>query len=122
MVKIGNRLVLKLRMLTNGKIKQSENDMNKEEISEMKRQYDEMMFGRWGFVSRDEYDEMKKKAEELAEENARLKQNKAYTENPLQVLTDYLKRIDKLESKVAKLEVELAKTQSDVRSVGYPQW
>lgn len=95
--------------------------MNKEENSEMMERYHEMMFGRWGLVSRDEYDEMKKKAEELAEENARLKQNKAYTENPLQVLTDYLKRIDKLESKVAKLEVELAKTQSDVRSVGYPQ-
>lgn len=96
--------------------------MNKEEISEMKRQYDEMMFGRWGLVSRDEYNEMKKKAEELAEENARLKQNKAYTESPLQVLTDYLKRIDKLETRVAHLEFELAKTQSDVRSVGYPQW
>ena len=93
--------------------------MNKEEMREMH----EMIFGRWsGHVSIDEYNEMKKKAEELAEENARLKQNKAYTENPLQVLTDYLKRIDKLESKVAKLEVELAKTQSDVRSVGYPQW
>lgn len=96
--------------------------MNEEEISEMKEKYHEMMFGRWGLVSRNEYDEMKKKAEELAEENARLKQNKAYTENPLQVLTDYLKRIDKLEAKVAKLEVELANTQSDVRSVGYPQW
>ena len=96
--------------------------MNKEKISEMKRQYDEMMFGRWGLVSRDEYDEMKKKAEELAEENARLKQNKAYTESPLVMLIDYLKRIDELETKVAKLEVELAKTQSDVRSVGYPQW
>lgn len=93
--------------------------MNKEEM--MKNQH-EMMFGRWGLVSRDEYEEMKKKAEELAEENARLKQNKAYTESPLQVLTDYLKRIDKLESKVAELEVELAKTQSDVRSVGYSQW
>lgn len=93
--------------------------MNKEEM--MKSQH-EMMFGRWGLVSRDEYEEMKKKAEELAEENAMLKQNKAYTENPLQMLTDYLKRIDKLEAKVAKLEVELAKTQSDVRSVGYPQW
>lgn len=93
--------------------------MNKEEM--MKNQH-EMMFGRWGLVSRDEYEEMKKKAEELAEENARLKQNKAYTESPLQVLIDYLKRIDKLESKVAKLEVELAKTQSDVRSVGYSQW
>lgn len=88
----------------------------------MNKEISEMMFGRWGLVSRDEYEEMKKKAEELAEENARLKQNKAYTESPLQVLTDYLKRIDKLESKVAKLEVELAKTQSDVRSVGYPQW
>ena len=96
--------------------------MNKEENSEMMERYHEMMFGRWGLVSRNEYDEMKKKAEELAEENARLKQNKAYTENPLQVLTDYLKRIDKLESKVAKLEVELANTQSDVRAVGYPQW
>lgn len=96
--------------------------MNKEENSEMMERYHEMMFGRWGLVSRDEYDEMKKKAEELAEDNARLKQNKAYTENPLQVLTDYLKRIDKLEAKVAKLEVELAKTQSEVRSVGYPQW
>lgn len=88
----------------------------------MNKEISEMMFGRWGLVSRDEYEEMKKKAEELAEENARLKQNKAYTESPLQVLTDYLKRIDKLESKVAKLEVELAKTQSDVRSVGHPQW
>ena len=96
--------------------------MNKEEISEMKRQYNEMMFGRWGLVSRDEYEEMKKKAEELSEENARLKQNKAYTESPLVMLIDYLKRIDELETKVAKLEVELAKTQSDVRSVGYPQW
>lgn len=96
--------------------------MNKEEISEMMESQREMMFGRWGLVSRDEYDEMKKKAEKLAEENARLQQNKAYTESPLQVLIDYLKRIDKLESKVAKLEVELAKTQSDVRSVGYPQW
>ena len=96
--------------------------MNKEEISEMKRQHDEMMFGRWGLVSRDEYDEMKKKAEELAEENARLKQNKAYTESPLVMLIDYLKRIDELETKVANLEVELAETQSDVRSVGYPQW
>ena len=88
----------------------------------MNKEISEVMFGRWGLVSRDEYEEMKKKAEEVAEENARLKQNKAYTESPLQVLTDYLKRIDKLESKVAKLEVELAKTQSDVRSVGYPQW
>lgn len=93
--------------------------MNKEEM--MKSQH-EMMFGRWGLVSRDEYDEMKKKAEELAEENAKLKQNKAYTESPLVMLIDYLKRIDELETKVAKLEVELAKTQSDVRSVGYPQW
>lgn len=92
--------------------------MNKEEM--MKSQH-EMMFGRWGLVSRDEYEEMKKKAEELAEENARLKQNKAYTESPLVMLIDYLKRIDELETKVAKLEVELAKTQSDVRSVGYPQ-
>jgi BMFP domain-containing protein YqiC len=96
-----------------------ENDMNKEE---MMKSYHEMMFGRWGLVSRDEYEEMKKKAEELAEENARLKQNKAYTESPLVMLIDYLKRIDELETKVAKLEVELAKTQSDVRSVGYPQW
>lgn len=93
--------------------------MNKEEM--MKSQH-EMMFGRWGLVSRDEYEEMKKKAEELAEENARLKQNKAYTESPLVMLIDYLKRIDELETKVANLEVELAKTQSDVRSVGYPQW
>lgn len=93
--------------------------MNKEEM--MKSQH-EMMFGRWGLVSRDEYEEMKKKAEELAEENARLKQNKAYTESPLVMLIDYLKRIDELETKVAKLEVELTKTQSDVRSVGYPQW
>lgn len=74
------------------------------------------------YVPREDYEKMKAKAEELAEENARLKQNKAYTENPLQMLTDYLKRIDKLEAKVAKLEVELANTQSDVRSVGYPQW
>lgn len=98
--------------------------MNKEEIKEMMMENQrEIMFRRWGgHVSIDEYNEMKKKAEELAEENARLKQNKAYTENPLQMLTDYLKRIDKLEAKVAKLEVELAKTQSDVRSVGYPQW
>lgn len=93
--------------------------MNKEEM--MERQH-EMMFRRWGLVSEDEYNEMKKKAEELAEENARLKQNKAYTESPLVMLIDYLKRIDELETKVAKLEVELAKTQSDVRSVGYPQW
>lgn len=93
--------------------------MNKEE---MMKSYHEMMFGRWGLVSRDEYEEMKKKADELAEENARLKQNKAYTESPLVMLIDYLKRVDELETKVAKLEVELAKTQSDVRSVGYPQW
>ena len=93
--------------------------MNKEEM--MERQH-EMMFRRWGLVSEDEYNEMKKKAEELAEENARLKQNKAYTESPLVMLIDYLKRIDELETKVAKLEVELAKTQSDVRSVGCPQW
>lgn len=93
--------------------------MNKEEMMERHR---EMMFGRWGLVSRDEYEEMKKKAKELAEENTRLKQNKAYTESPLVMLIDYLKRIDELETKVAKLEVELAKTQSDVRSVGYPQW
>ena len=93
--------------------------MNKEEM--MERQH-EMMFRRWGLVSEDEYNEMKKKAEELAEENASLKQNKAYTESPLVMLIDYLKRIDELETKVAKLEVELAKTQSDVRSVGYPQW
>ena len=96
--------------------------MNKEEISEMMKSQREMMFGRLGLVPEDKYNEMKKKAEELAEENARLKQNKAYTESPLQVLIDYLKRMDKLESKVAKLEVELAKTQSEVRSVGYPQW
>lgn len=96
--------------------------MNEEEIDEMMKKQRETMFWRLGLASKEEYNEMKKKAEELAEENARLKQNKAYTENPLQVLTDYLKRIDKLESKVAKLEVELAKTQSDVRSVGYPQW
>lgn len=95
--------------------------MNKEEIDEMMKAQREIMFGRWGYVSRDEYDELKKEADKLAEENARLKQNKAYTENPLQMLTDYLKRIDKLESKVAHLEFELAKTQSDVRSVGYPQ-
>lgn len=73
------------------------------------------------YVDRKDYEKMKAKAEELAEENVRLKQNKAYTENPLQVLTDYLKRIDNLEAKVAHLEFELAKTQSDVRSVGYPQ-
>ena len=93
--------------------------MNKEEMMEMQH---DIMFRRWGLVSEDEYNEMKKKAEELAEENARLKQNKAYTESPLVMLIDYLKRIDELETKVAKLEVELAKTQSDVRSVGYPQW
>ena len=74
------------------------------------------------YVDRKDYEKMKAKAEELAEENARLKQNKAYTESPLVMLIDYLKRIDELETKVAKLEVELAKTQSDVRSVGYPQW
>lgn len=96
--------------------------MNKEENSEMMERYHEMMFGRWGLVSRDEYDELKKEADKLAEENARLKQNKAYTESPLVMLIDYLKRIDELETKVANLEVELAKTQSDVRSVGYPQW
>lgn len=96
--------------------------MNEEEISEMKEKYHEMMFGRWGLVSRNEYNEMKAKAEELAEENARLKQNETYTESPLVMLIDYLKRIDELETKVAKLEVDLAKTQSDVRSVGYPQW
>ena len=93
--------------------------MNKEEM--MERQH-AMMFRRWGLVYEDEYNEMKKKAEELAEENARLKQNKAYIESPLVMLIDYLKRIDELETKVAKLEVELAKTQSDVRSVGCPQW
>ena len=96
--------------------------MNKEEISEMMEMQHDIMFRRWGLVSEDEYNEMKKKAEELAEENARLKQNKAYTESPLVMLIDYLKRIDELETKVAKLEVELAKTQSDVRSVDYPQW
>lgn len=79
-------------------------------------------FWRRRYMDRKDYEQMKKKAEELAEENARLQQNKAYTESPLQVLIDYLKRIDKLESKVAKLEVELAKTQSDIRSVGYSQW
>lgn len=89
--------------------------MNKEEIREM-------MYRRRGIVPIDEYDKLKKKVDELAEENARLKQDKAYTENPLQLLTDYLKRIDKLESKVAQLEAELAKTQSDVRSVGFSQW
>ena len=93
--------------------------MNEDKMSEMMEKQCDTMFWR---LSRDNYNEMKKKAEELAEENARLKQNKAYTENPLQMLTDYLKRIDKLESKVAHLEFELAKTQSDVRSVGYPQW
>ena len=96
--------------------------MNKEEIDEMMKAQREIMFGRWGLVSRDEYDELKKEADKLAEENARLKQNKAYTESPLVMLIDYLKRIDELESKVAHLEFELAKTQSDVRSVGYPQW
>ena len=96
--------------------------MNEEEINEMMKSQREIMFGRWGLVSRDEYDKLKDEADKLAEENARLKQNKAYTENPLQVLTDYLERIDKLEAKVAHLEFELAKTQSDVRSVGYPQW
>lgn len=97
--------------------------MNKEEISEMMKAQREMMFERWtGYVSRDKYDEMEKKAGELADENAKLKQNKAYTENPLQVLTNYLERIDKLEKRVSHLEFELAKTQSDVRSVGYPQW
>ena len=74
------------------------------------------------YVDRKDYEKMKAKAEELAEENARLKQNKAYTESPLVMLIDYLKRIDELERKVAKLEVELAKTQSEVRSVGYSQW
>lgn len=93
--------------------------MNEDEMMKSQR---ETMFWRLGLASKEEYNEMKKKAEELAEENARLKQNKAYTENPLQVLTDYLKRIDKLELKVAKLEIELANTQSDVRSVGYSQW
>ena len=97
--------------------------MNKEEIREMMMENQrEIMYRRRGIVPIDEYDKLKKKADELADENARLKQNKAYTENPLQVLTDYLKRIDRLEAKVAELEVELAKTQSDVRSVGYPQW
>lgn len=96
--------------------------MNKEEIREMMMENQrEIMFGRWGLVSRDEYDELKKEADKLAEENSRLKQNKAYTESPLVMLIDYLKRIDELEAKVVKLEVELAKTQSDVRSVGYPQ-
>lgn len=74
------------------------------------------------YVDRKDYEKMKAKAEGLAEENARLKQNKAYTESPLVMLIDYLKRIDELETKVAKLEVELANTQSEVRSVGYPQW
>lgn len=41
--------------------------MNKEEISEMMERQHEMMFRRWGLVSEDEYNEMKKKAEELAE-------------------------------------------------------
>lgn len=89
--------------------------MNKEEIREM-------MYRRRGIVPIDEYDKLKKKVGELAEENARLKQNKAYTESPLVMLIDYLKRIDELEKKVAKLQVELANTQSDVRSVGFPQW
>ena len=94
--------------------------MNNREIQERKF---EMMCGRWsGYISKDEYNKMKKKAEELAEENARLKQNKVYTESPLLMLTDYLKRIDELESKVARLESELAKTQSDVRAVSHPQW
>lgn len=96
--------------------------MNEEEIDEMMKSQRETMFWRLGLASKEEYNEMKKKAEELAEENARLKQNKAYTENPLQVLTNYLERIDKLEKRVAHLEVELANTQSDVRSVGYSQW
>lgn len=96
--------------------------MNKEELSEMMESQREALFWKFGFASRDEYDKMKKKAEELADENARLKQDKAYTENPLQVLTNYLERIDKLEKRVAHLEVELANTQSDVRSVGYPQF
>lgn len=94
-----------------------------EVIDEMMENQRKAMYERWmGLVSKDDYEEMKKKAEELAEENARLKQNKAYTENPLQVLTNYLERIDKLEKRVSHLEFELAKTQSDVRSVGYPQW
>lgn len=47
--------------------------MNKEEISEMMEKQMEnqrkMMYERWmGLVSKDDYDEMKKKAEELAEE------------------------------------------------------
>lgn len=96
--------------------------MDEEEIDEMMKSQRETMFWRLGLASKEEYNEMKKKAEELAEENDRLKQNKAYTENPLQVLTNYLERIDKLEKRVAHLEFELAKTQSDVRSVGYPQW
>lgn len=97
--------------------------MSEEEIDKMVENQRKAMYERWmGLVSKDDYEEMKKKAEELAEENARLKQNKAYTENPLQVLTNYLERIDKLEKRVAHLEFELAKTQSDVRSVGYPQW
>lgn len=96
--------------------------MNEEEIDEMMKSQREVMFMRLGLASKEEYNEMKKKAEELADENARLKQNKAYTDDPLQMLIDYLKRIDKLEKRVAHLEVELAKTQSDVRSVGFPQW
>ena len=91
--------------------------LSKEEIDEVWKRFSSIHY-----VDRSEYNKMKEKAEELAEENARLKQNKSYTENPLQVLTDYLKRIDKLEAKVAHLEFELAKTQSDVRSVGHPQW
>lgn len=96
--------------------------MNEEEFDEMMKSQSKTMFWRLGLASKEEYNEMKKKAEELADENARLKQNKAYTENPLQVLTNYLERIDKLEKRVSHLEFELAKTQSDVRSVGYPQW
>lgn len=91
--------------------------LSKEEIDEVWKRYSSIYY-----VDRSEYNKMKEKAEELAEENARLKQNKAYTESPLQMLIDYLKRIDELESKVARLESELAKTQSDVRSVGYPQF
>lgn len=96
--------------------------MDEEEISEITKRQRETMFWRLGLVSKDDYAEIKKKIEELTEENAKLKQNKEYTENPLQVLTNYLERIDKLEKRVAHLEFELAKTQSDVRSVGYPQW
>lgn len=96
--------------------------MDEKELDKMMESQREAMFWRFGFASRDEYDKMKKKAEELADENARLKQNKAYTDDPLQMLIDYLKRIDQLEKKVAHLEFELAKTQSDVRSVGYSQW